>query len=234
MPHCIYCQAPTTGEEGRSHAIPEAIVANDLIMPPGSQCDACNNYLKRLDSALASYSGISLWIQALGLPGKNRKPRLQLGWFQRVRDSASNTFSIEAEGIHHIDTGSPKPVVAVRVPRGWKQSEFHRALHCVAFNCLSFRLTEQQLLGSAFDQVRNYVRRPRRGEIWPYSVAILGTRFIPGIDISVLGAPTWRVVLRFFNQVFVVQLVPVASFHASFVATMPPEVSWQEITGSRS
>lgn len=234
MPQCIYCRKPTTGKEGRPHAIPEAVVANDFVMPSGSQCDACNNYLKKLDSALASYSGIALWIQALGLPGKKRRPRLQLGWFQRVRDSASKTLSIEAEGIHHIDYTTQKPTIAVRVPRGWKQSDFHRALHCVAFNCLSFRLTEQQLLHPTFDQVRNYIRRPKRGEIWPYSVAVLGTQYIPDIDILIMGTAAWLVVLRFFNQVFAVQLVNFGSFHASFVDSMPPEVSWQEVTGKRS
>jgi hypothetical protein len=234
MPHCLYCRTPTTGEEGRAHALPEAIVANNLIMPPGSQCNSCNNYLKRLDSALASYSGISLWIQALGLPGKKGRPRQQLGWFKRARDQASSTFTIEPEGIHHIDEEDTKPLIAVRTPRGWKQSEFHRALHCVAFNILSLQLTEQQLIDASFDQVRNYIRYPRRGEVWPYCAAILGTKYVPRINISVLMTSTWQVALQFFNQIFVVELIPAGALLARLSALAPSGVTWQEIRGRRS
>jgi len=200
-------------------------------MPPGAQCDSCNNYLKSLDSALASYSGISLWIQALGLPGKKRRPRQQLGWFQRARDQASRTFTIEPEGIHHIDAEGTKPIIAVRTARGWKQSEFHRALHCVAFNVLSLQLTEQQLIDPSFDKVRNYVRYPRRGEVWPYCVAVLGTECVPSIDISVFMTPPWQVALRFFNQVFVVELIMADALHARLSADAPIGVTWQEIWG---
>lgn len=233
MPHCIYCRAQTTGKEGRAHALPEAIFTNDCVMPPGAQCDGCNSYLKRLDSSLASYSGISLWIQALGLPGKKGRSRQQLGWFQRAPDQAQPTFRIQPEGIHHIDTKGQKPIVAVRTPSGWKPSEFHRALHCVAFNVLSFHLSEQQLLDPLFDPVRNYVRRPHRGEVWAYSVAILGTQYVHGIDISVLGPPSWRVLLRFFNQMFAVELVPTGALHEE-ISARAPELSWQKIKGRRS
>jgi len=234
MPRCIYCREQATGKEGAAHIVPEAIFANDVVMPPGSQCDGCNNYLKKLDSALASYSGISLWIQAVGLPGKNRKPRLQLGWYQRAREEASHTFTVQPQGIHHIDTLGEKQVIAVRPPRGWKQSEFHRALHCVAFNMLSRLLTEQQLLDSMFDKVRNYIRRPRRGEVWPYSAAVLGTQYVPGVDVLLFRGSNWRVLLRFFNQVFVVELIPSGVLHQDIVAAAAPGVTWHEIIGRRS
>jgi hypothetical protein len=234
MPRCIYCRAQTTGKEGRAHIVPEAIFANDVVMPPGSQCDGCNNYLKKLDSTLASHSGIALWIQALGLPGKSRRPRRQLGWYQRARDKASQSITVQPEGVHHVDTSGAKPVIAIRTPQGWKQSDFHRALHCVAFNMLSLRFAEQRLLDFRFDRVRNYVRRPARGEVWAYSVAILGTQYVPGVDVFLLRGPNWPVILRFFNQVFVVELLPSGTLHQHVLATLSDGVSWHEVIGRRS
>jgi hypothetical protein len=203
-------------------------------MPPGSQCDVCNNYLKKLDSALASNSGIALWIQAAGLPGKRGRARKQLGWYERARHGSTQSITILPDGIHHVDSSGEKPVIAVRTPPGWKPPEFHRALHCVAFNMMALHLTEDQLLDPKFDRVRNYVRKPARGEVWPYSVAILGTQYVPGVDLSLLGDLNLPVVLRFFNQVFAVELLPSGGLHQYVLATLADGVSWQEITGRRS
>jgi hypothetical protein len=233
MPQCIYCRAPTTGNEGRAHVVPEAIFSNGLVMPPGSQCDGCNNYLKKLDSALASNSGIALLIQAAGLPGKRGKPRKLLGWYEHALHGAERTLTILPEGIDHVDTSGAKPVIAVRTPPGWKQAEFHRALHCVAFNMLSLHFDQDQLLDPKFDRVRNYVRRPTQNEVWSYSVAILGTQYVSGVDVCLLAGSNFPVVLRFFNQVFVIELLPSGRLHEYVLATLAAEVSWQEVTGRR-
>jgi hypothetical protein len=35
--------------------VPQAIAANDLLLPPGVECDDCNNYLAQLDEMLAQW-----------------------------------------------------------------------------------------------------------------------------------------------------------------------------------
>jgi hypothetical protein len=98
---------------------------------------------------------------------------------------------------------------------------------------LSLHLEEPQLLDPQFDSVRNYVRRPARDEIWPYSVAILGADYMPGVDLLLLAGENWPVLLRFFNHAFVVALLPTADIHQYVLATLADGVSWHKITGRR-
>ena len=76
---CIYCLTETQGSCGLAHAIPEALAQNDMVLPRGSVCDPCNNYLGKLDAVLASHPLIALGVQWLRLPGKNGRVRKVVG-----------------------------------------------------------------------------------------------------------------------------------------------------------
>ena len=41
---CIFCKSDSTGSKTIEHVIPESLGNKDHILPPGTVCDACNNY----------------------------------------------------------------------------------------------------------------------------------------------------------------------------------------------
>ena len=52
---CIFCLTPLTSDNSRSeeHVIPYALGIHDMVLPPGSVCDSCNNGpLSRIDHGL--------------------------------------------------------------------------------------------------------------------------------------------------------------------------------------
>src|SRR2546425_566393 len=95
MPTCIYCKLPTSDNEANAHVFPEALVQNDLLLPPGAVCTKCNQYLgHELDAALLHHTWIGFCVQFLALPGKKGRPRDRIG---RVARQADGGVTIEVE-----------------------------------------------------------------------------------------------------------------------------------------
>lgn len=52
---CVYCLTDSAGTKSIAHVLPEAIARNDLVLPRGAVCDACNHYLgHELDSVMVA------------------------------------------------------------------------------------------------------------------------------------------------------------------------------------
>ena len=81
--NCIYCLNDSDSTKGLAHIFLEAIFRNEVTLPKGVVCDQCNNYLKKLDSALVAHNHIWPLIQLMGFPGKTGKPRKKLGFMER-------------------------------------------------------------------------------------------------------------------------------------------------------
>ena len=170
--------------------LPEAIAQNGLVLPVGAVCDACNHYLgHELDSALAAHPVVSLLIQFLRLPGKRGK----------LRDRVGNVASDVRAGGITIPCAEPKITVAADGSRSataqplfaptFNLLRFRRALHHVGFNALVHRDGVERAYGSEYDDVRRYVRRPHKGESWPYGQYVNLERGIAR-DVSVVRLQT--------------------------------------------
>lgn len=229
MPVCLYCRAPTTGREAEAHVLPEAIVTNDLLLPPGSMCYSCNNYFSCLDSALANHPIVAFGIQVLGLPGKRGKPRELIGPFQRTGDDSSSTVTIQRRHVKLVRMVGGRPFIGLQPPRSKSRSQFHRALYYVAFNFMSRFVAADELLGTTYDPVRRYIRSPLCGEVWPYCHSILVPEPVDIIDLFGWDAPTPQVVMRFFNHAFAVDLFRTTTLHQYLTAQAPDGVKWFEI-----
>jgi hypothetical protein len=48
--------------------------------------------------------------------------------------------------------------------------EFARGIHKIAFNCFTRRREHREALHPSYNRLRNYVRQPTKGELWPYAV----------------------------------------------------------------
>jgi len=193
-------------------------------------CDGCNNYFSPLDSALAEHPLLAFGIQALGLPGKRGKPREHLGFIKRASGQSSCDISIPARAARLVSDASGRPIIALKSPVGEKRERFHRALHYVGFNLMSLCLSEDVLLGGAFDPVRRYVRYPAPGETWPYCHAALAPKVLDFVHLSVLRKSPPQIALFLFNHGFAVDLFRTGTLRQQLTTSSPSSVRWAEVT----
>ena len=224
---CIYCRSVTTGKEGDAHVLPEAIVENDLLLPAGAVCNRCNNYLGRLDSALATHPLISFGIQAFALPGKSGKPRVSLGRIGQSGNTSGQSVSLLPGAVERVTVVGGRPHIVLRTPAQRALMRFHRALHHVAFNLICRVAEPPALLSDSYDSARTYIRSPGRSEVWPYFHSCLGPNPVDIVDIVCLDSPG-QVLLRFFNQAFAVDVMRSGTLGDELTRLLPT-LEWSEI-----
>lgn len=208
MPTCIYCTQPTLAAEGDAHIFPEALAENDTVLPPGTVCTGCNQYLgHELDAALLDYPFIAFCVQYLGLRGKGGRQRERLGRVARLPDG---TVSIEVERPRTIaGPAGPQMDISIGPDRNFNLPSFRRALHHVAFNLMAGVRGPVHALKPHFDAVRKYVRAPRSGESWPLVQVVESIEPIRPVVRGrlVTDAPGDTVLLQIFNCAFYVDLL---------------------------
>lgn len=166
---CIYCLENSSATRGLAHVAPEGLGPHDLTLPLGAVCDACNNYLSRLDTAFLAHPVVSLAIQFLGVHGKDRRPRAQLGNVRRDVHPGTITIPVaEPIVVAHPD-GSRTATVTPLVAREFDLSRFRRALFHIAFNTVAAQDGVERVLGSTFDSARRYIRAPLKNERFAFA-----------------------------------------------------------------
>lgn len=164
---CIYCKTVSEGTRGVAHVLPEAVAQNNQVLPPGTVCDPCNQYLGKLDLVLASYPLVALGIQWLRLPGKGGRLRSMVGNVEH--DEELNAVHIPVEAPSRDGPGLDPLHVTVLVPRAFDGFRFRRALHHVGLNVVALKRGYDAAMASNLDEVRRYVRYPKSGERWQFA-----------------------------------------------------------------
>lgn len=166
---CIYCLEESSSTKGVAHVVPEGVVQNSMVLPKGTVCDSCNNYLgHELDSVLVAHPMLSVAIQALHLRGKGGRQRDKVGNVDRTVAPGWITIPTEKPIERHTPDGrtfTARPLIDASFDFG----RFRRSLHHVGLNLLAFSRSPDSALTSQFDAVRRYVRNPRKGEAWPFA-----------------------------------------------------------------
>lgn len=229
MPVCIYCRATTQRSDGLAHVLPEAISKNDLTLPRGSVCNACNGYLGRLDTAVANHREISVAIQAFGLIGKTGRKRRQLGRMKRVGSHDSFTVRMEATDIESLRMDGPGRVdVVLRKTPGWTEFRFVRGIYHIAFNLVALHRGPSFVLRGEFDPVRKYIRAPKRREVWPVLFSKPSNKANPTLQLTLLEtAPGTSVVLQLFHLFFAVDLIGSGNLQGWLTKRSELEATWQ-------
>jgi hypothetical protein len=167
---CIFCLEDSSRSRGVPHVAPEALGPHGLTLPIGAVCDSCNHYLgHELDNVLVSHPVIALFVQFLGLPGKEKRTRKQLGNVVRDVHPGMITIPIESPTTSTDTDGSRLTTARVLVPRAFSLARFRRALHHVGLNMLAKQDGVERVLSHEFDAVRSYIRRPAKVENWAYA-----------------------------------------------------------------
>jgi hypothetical protein len=166
---CIYCLKDSSNAKSLPHVVPEAITKNGVTLPRGAVCDDCNHYLgHELDSALLNHPVVAMLVQLLGTPGKRGRPREVAGNVKRDEIKRELVIPCAAPETVTDAQGRRSQKVKPLVDPSFNLLRFRRALHHVAFNAVALRDGVERVLDARYDPVRRYVRRPHKGESWPY------------------------------------------------------------------
>ena len=105
--------------------------------------------------------------------------------------------------------------------------KFRRALHHVAFNLTASISGIDRMYGSEFNPAREYIKRPKGNEEWPFGQYVIS---LDQIDKVVLGGLYQRnadeyVGLRLYNVAFFVALLSRDGF-ATFLQNQQPKARY--------
>jgi len=210
---CIYCHQDSGLNPGLAHIFPEALGANDKVLPRGTVCDGCNQYLgKRLDENLVRYPSIAFAIQYLASPGKKGKPRKRIGGIDReISDNPEALLQaiIDQPTITTGRDGVRRAHVQLQPDPQLQMSRFRRALHHVAFNVVAGLEGPEHMLQAQWEPARMYIRFPQsESEAWPYAQVSPQPGSIPRAVQGVRWESGRReiVTLQIFQTMFTVDL----------------------------
>ena len=162
---CIYCLNDSSASKSRAHIVPESFFRNDVTLPLGTECDACNNYASQLEQSFIYHNRIWTQIMMLRTPGKNGKKRKRMSHYsaddtnEMITIRFRPSWASESEGARKIRLPDPAE---------FSDSKFRRCLGHISLNYVAWKFGWQVALECRFDQLRNYVRFGSHGKKWPY------------------------------------------------------------------
>jgi hypothetical protein len=201
---CIFCLASSEHSKRRAHVVPEALMANEVVLPVGVECDSCNEHLSDVESALIHHNRIWLPIILNRVPGKAGRLRKGLGQFEVTYTDGEIHVqaNLRDEDIVRRDDG--KMEINMSDPPQYDDLKFRRGLFAIGLRYIVLKLGQQIALEPRFDSVRSYVRAPKRGASWKYvQVPFPDTPIRNQLRIHFVdGAPGLTVRLRSFVDDF--------------------------------
>lgn len=111
---CIFCHGDSGQSVSREHIVPEALENDSLILPPGTVCDTCNNYLGRKVEAPVVNSAPMVALRHMQGVGNKR------GRVHDMRLLLANTM--DAEMI--VDRGSGQRLIVIDAPEAMLKEDF--------------------------------------------------------------------------------------------------------------
>jgi hypothetical protein len=160
----------SSGARSVEHIIPEALGCKETL-PKRYVCDHCNNYFSEMDKCVLHNRYIALNVGAEEIPSKKGKIRRQIG--ERLRFAEKGTFKITL-GPRTITPGPQKVEFGLEQSKEFDKLLFARGIHKIAFNSYASRFGQRDALHNRFDNLRRYVRKADRDELWTYAVKVSG------------------------------------------------------------
>ena len=186
---CIFCKQDSSTSRSVEHIIPESLGNSDHVLPAGTVCDGCNNYMARevekplLDSLYFRerrfYAGLT-----------NKKKRIppldgihlqSLTHIQLMKTPLESEISIgaapnvdEARWVNSILNNKSSSIIMPigTMPDDYFVSRFIAkvGLEAIAHRVINVSGALQEIIDKPeLDELRRYVRQGSPGSIWPYS-----------------------------------------------------------------
>lgn len=165
---CIYCLKDSSSARDKEHVIPEALGCKEEL-PKGYVCDSCNNYFSMMDKTILHNRYIALRVGTEGIPSKKGKPRSQIGQNLYFDVKKRGTFTVKL-GPVTITPETRQAVFRLEQDKEFDELLFARGIHKITFNCYAREFGRKEALHPRFNNLRNYIRKADKGELWPYSV----------------------------------------------------------------
>jgi len=186
---CIFCKQDSSTSQSVEHIIPESLGNIDHILPVGTVCDRCNNYMARevekplLDSFYFKerrfYAGLTNkkkripTIEGVHLQSLTRIELMKTPCESQISIGAASTVD-EARWVNSILNKQSGSLI---IPIGSKPDDYvvSRFIAKVGLEVLAHRAInvprglEEVVDKPELDELRRYVRRGSSGSTWPYS-----------------------------------------------------------------
>jgi hypothetical protein len=197
---CIFCKQDSSTSRSVEHIIPESLGNSDHILPIGTVCDGCNNYMARevekplLDSlyfrerrfyaGLTNKKGRIPLIEGIHLQSLARVELMKTPHEPQISIGVASD-SDESRWVNSI---ANKEYGGLIIPTGTKPDDYvlSRFIAKIGLEALAHRAVnvpgalKEIVEKPELDELRRYVRRGSLGSSWPFSFRSLylsGARF---------------------------------------------------------
>lgn len=162
---CIYCRKDSSASRSKAHIVPEAFLRNDVTLPLGAECDACNGYASQLEHAFVHHNRIWTQIMMLRVPGKRGKKRKRMSYYSVDDERRVMTIQFRDSWVKEVEG---KRQVVFPDPSEFDESKFRRCLGHIALNYIAWKFGWEMALEKRFDPLRTYVRYGAQTIKWAY------------------------------------------------------------------
>lgn len=183
---CIFCKQISDSSKSQEHVIPESLGNKDHVLPPGWVCDACNNYLSR--EVEAPFMNSDYGRQArFDMRVESRRGRIPIGRGFHLPSRTKVDLKFDQDGLTFYASDGEDQDCFVRIlhdrkngslwiPQAGDPEECYEtsrfiakvALEVLALHGVEIEGWNEEIAGKAeLDEIRDYVRRGRRGFVWP-------------------------------------------------------------------
>lgn len=204
---CIFCKSDSSNSVSVEHVIPESLGNDHAILPKGVVCDSCNNYFasKVEKPVLESEEFTRLRFSQLLKSKKGRIPETEVFFGKhkvKARRHGLLKFAFNEDDFNKIesymDISGGKSMLIPYTGQSPSDLYLPRFLAKMALEAFVSRIIDSDgwndyiVEHKQFDAIRNYARRPKRGEIWKYSKRRIyevdnNQKVIDGIDYQVIN-----------------------------------------------
>lgn len=185
---CLFCKQDSSGSRSREHIIPESLGNTEHMLPRGTVCDTCNNYLARevekpiLDALYLRERRFASYVpnkigRIPSLDGIQLESMTRVRLARRLDDGTSVSAHSDAEEsrwVRSLPAGSKGTLI---FPVGERPSEYSLSrfigkigLEALAQQCINVPGGLDELVDKPeLDALRTYVRRGSTRHVWPMS-----------------------------------------------------------------
>jgi hypothetical protein len=163
---CIYCKTGDGAFKSEEHIVPESLVGDEIVLPMGMVCDACNSgVLSDLDNYLQNSPLLSLhrvlYGPALTKQRKGPTANYQNAFLSRPGDSHIQLHPKDRTGrirdFEELPDGTSR--FSISLGRHFDHVKFGRALQKIGLGFLALKKGRGTALDGRFDAARHFILR---------------------------------------------------------------------------